>query len=317
MEDIIREPHFTIYKVEIDEIKKFIDDYIDDWKNGKKLEKGKRMGKMETRNEKKKLYKEFETNNIRLYTYLKDNITTYKGYDIILLFMTDKFICLLETLDQFESFIDLIKLLTTKDLMGTIERGNLSEPKNETYLFGKYKCLDLNKDTKKSGIKCPCNQHHIMNIFCFGDVKNNKMLIFGSDCIWRIESIIFLIKDEILKRKFIEKISKERRTLDELTKKDKQEQERQRKLNKHKRLSNRCKEHLKKIQKDGYTHCQNFNYDTYKLNTCKTIEIDEKTPLNKIILNKIKVKDNTKYPFKYCNLCWKQYKENKKNINNS
>lgn len=298
------------YNVEIDEIKKFIDDNIDDWENGKKLEKGKRMGKMETRNEKKKLYEQFKNNNIKLYTYLKDNIKTYKGHDIILLFMTDKFMCLLETLDQFESFIDLIKLLTTRELMTTIERGNLPD-KDETELFKKYKCLDLNKDTEKSGIKCPCNQHHIMNLFCFGNVENNKMLIFGSNCIWRIESIIFLIEDEILKRKFIEKISKERRTLSELTKKDKQEQEIQRKLNKHKNVSNSCKEHLKKIQKDGYTHCQNFNYDTYKLNTCQTIEITEKTPLNKIFLDKIKVRDNTKYPFKYCDLCWKQYKESK------
>ena len=132
------------------------------------------------------------------------------------------------------------------------------------------------------------------------------MLIIGSDCILRIESIIYLINDEIFKRKFIKKMRQHRKTLDELTKKDIKEQENIKKKNHKENLTKMCKEYLKKIEKQNKTLCENFDYNSDKLNQCQSIK-----DLKKIVFNPITIYKNDKYPFNFCNLCWTKYKDDK------
>lgn len=311
--------------IEIEEIKIFIDDYIDDWELGKKIKdenetitinkkkkkknkKDKRISIEKTRKIKRDLYKIFKNENLELYTYLKDNIKEYEKdgikYDIILLFMTKKFILLLQTLNNLQTFIDLIKLLSTKQLMTTVERGNLGEHKNEIELFEKYKCLNLNIDTEKQGIKCPCNQHHIMNLFVFGDVQNNKMLIIGSDCIWRIESIIYLLNDEKIKNDFLKQIRKQRIELNKKIKEDNKKQKIKRLKEQNKEFFKRCDIYLN--NNTDKKLCKNIHIENYKLSFCenskKTENDIKKIKKSKnIIINDITINKTYTYCYK-CNL---------------
>ncbi len=337
-----------LVKTEKKLIRKHLDDQIVIWNKGKqkktdkKDEDDKWIYRDETtveinhrRNKKKKLYKDFEKDHNQLYNYLKENIKKYKEYDVILLFMTREFILLITRLNSIGSynFIELIKILSTKQLITVVEQGNQRTGKKPEDLYQSYNCIDYNKH---NGIECVCSEPHIINLFFFIKVIDNETVIFGSDCIWRIESIIYLLKDKETKQQFIEKISIQRpiyndqikayKRLKEKEKKEKKKKEAKEKKEKEEKEAKEKEEREKKEWFKRYplkTHicgymkenkCVNKNnYKKYFVEPKYKICYDCRDKYYKKCsrCNKPSIEPKYKSKYKYCFKCNLEEKEEK------
>ena len=322
-----------LVKTEKKLIRKHLDDQIVIWNKGKqkktdkKDEDDKWIYRDETtveinhrRNKKKELYKDFEKEHNQLYNYLKENIKKYKEYDVILLFMTREFILLITRLNSIGSynFIELIKILSTKDLITVVEQGNQRTGKKPEDLYHAYNCIDYNKH---NGIECVCTEPHIINLFFFIKVIDNETVIFGSDCIWRIESIIYLLKDKVTKQQFMEKISIQRpiyndqikayKRLKAEEKKEKNKKEAKEKEEREKKewfkrypLKTHICDYMKKnkcVNKNNYK--KHFVESKFKICYDCRMEYYKKC----IKCNKVSIESK----FKYCYKCNKEVKEEK------
>ena len=301
----IRNRFITQHDLLSDYVKKMCNQYDKDLSNKKK--KDKRYDEMKKNHPK-------IINDIQKLISFYDHPENGKLYSILKVFGTTSFFKLLYNISSLMEISELIDILSNTDL-----DYQYKEVLVENDLNFEKEVLDISlmKDEKnKTDIQCPCGKPHINHLMLYGDVKDNKMLIFGDDCINRILSILYLIDDKTIYINFL------KRTLDSKHKK-KEKQKELKKIREEEKIKQKEQEAIKKrienqkmwekqelrMRHKRLVLCLNFNPYKKELNKCESL-IDSCFDEYGNCKVGVWVPYNSKYPNR-CQLCWDKHHRDK------
>lgn len=200
-----------VYNPDYESLVKWIEDKYDDYY---KLESKKKILCERLKGENEYIYNYFVN---KLYLYKSEKILNNNKINILELFMTSPFYNLIISLNTLFELEELFNILHTKEIK--IKYENLDEIQFVNALD-----ISIYTDVPKKH-KCPCGQTNCMELMIFKNVKDNKDLIIGNDCIKRIKTLFYLMKNEELSKKTTNILMEQEKDLKKLKEKIKKEEE--------------------------------------------------------------------------------------------